>query len=122
MSGPASPSIANSSTPRELADAMAHHQAGRLGDAEALYHQVLAQDPQNGDALHLLGLVTLARGAPRQAVELIAKALKTAPKSSLFLGSLADAQSAAGDGPNIAPDPWSTGAAGRYRRCRSGRT
>jgi len=97
MPGPVASSIANGGANRVLADAIAHHQAGRLGDAEALYHQVLAGDAQNGDALHLLGLVLLARGAPREAAELIAKALKTAPKSLLFLDNFARAQSAAGD-------------------------
>jgi predicted O-linked N-acetylglucosamine transferase (SPINDLY family) len=52
-----------------------HHGAGRLNEAEALYRQALAQDPENIDALHFLGVVALQRGAHSQAVELIAKAL-----------------------------------------------
>jgi predicted O-linked N-acetylglucosamine transferase (SPINDLY family) len=52
-----------------------HHGAGRLDEAEALYRQALAQDPQSLDALHLLGVVALQRGAAEEAVELISRAL-----------------------------------------------
>ncbi len=96
MSGSLASPITNAAA--LLAEAVVHHQAGRPGEAEALYGQVLADDPQNGDALHLLGLCALARGAPGEAIELIAKALKTAPKSVLFLSNLAKAQHAAGAG------------------------
>ncbi len=34
--------------------AIAHHQAGRLAEAEAIYRQVLIAAPVNFDALHLL--------------------------------------------------------------------
>jgi hypothetical protein len=34
--------------------AVGHHQAGRLAQAEPMYKQVLARDPNNADALHLL--------------------------------------------------------------------
>ena len=61
------------------ADAVAlglqHHGAGRLNEAEALYRQALAQDPESIDALHFLGVIALQRGAPSQAIELISKAL-----------------------------------------------
>jgi Tfp pilus assembly protein PilF len=98
MSGPIASPNTNNSASRLLAEAIAHHQAGRLAEAEALYRQVLIQDSENGDALHLLGLIVLARGTPREAAELIGKALKRAPKSPLFLSNLATAQNAAGDG------------------------
>jgi predicted O-linked N-acetylglucosamine transferase (SPINDLY family) len=52
-----------------------HHGAGRLNEAEALYRQALAQDPESVDALHFLGVVALQRDAPSLAVELISKAL-----------------------------------------------
>jgi tetratricopeptide (TPR) repeat protein len=34
-----------------------HHQAGRLAEARVIYAQILLEDPQNDQALHLLGLV-----------------------------------------------------------------
>jgi len=52
-----------------------HHGAGRLREAEALYREALAEDPQNIDALHFLGVIALQRGDPAQAVVLISQAL-----------------------------------------------
>src|SRR5438067_3633731 len=52
-----------------------HHCAGRLREAEALYREALAEDPQNIDALHFLGVIALQRVDPAQAVALISQAL-----------------------------------------------
>jgi protein O-GlcNAc transferase len=52
-----------------------HHGAGRLREAEALYREALAEDPQNIDALHFLGVIALQRGDPAQAAVLISQAL-----------------------------------------------
>jgi len=52
-----------------------HHGAGRLREAEALYREALAQDPENVDALHFLGVLALQRGEHGKAVELISQAL-----------------------------------------------
>jgi protein O-GlcNAc transferase len=52
-----------------------HHGAGRLREAEALYREALAEDPQNIDALHFLGVIALQSGDPAQAVVLISQAL-----------------------------------------------
>ena len=52
-----------------------HHAAGRLREAEALYREALADDPQNIDALHFLGVVALQRGDPARAAVLISQAL-----------------------------------------------
>src|SRR5271165_1693392 len=54
---------------RVLADAIAHHRAGRLPEAEALYRQVQMMAPRNFDALHLSGLLGRAlRLDPRSEV------------------------------------------------------
>ena len=39
-----------------LQAAVQRHQSGALVEAEALYRQVLASEPRNADALHLLGV------------------------------------------------------------------
>ncbi|TWB12933.1 tetratricopeptide repeat protein [Nitrospirillum amazonense] len=44
-----------------LSTAVAHHEAGRLDDAESLYAAILAQVPDQIDALHLTGVLTLQR-------------------------------------------------------------
>ncbi|MDH5254677.1 MAG: tetratricopeptide repeat-containing glycosyltransferase family protein [Gammaproteobacteria bacterium] len=66
--------------PGALQAAIAHHQAGRLGEAEALYRQILAQVPQHADALHFLGLLAHQTGDPATAVALIGQALQRAPR------------------------------------------
>jgi tetratricopeptide (TPR) repeat protein len=59
--------------------ALQHHQAGRLHEADQLYRQVLAQQPNHAEALHLLGV--LARQAERNdvAVDLIRRAIALRP-------------------------------------------
>jgi len=61
--------------PDPLATAVQHHQDGRLQKAEALYRQVLAGEPDNPEALHLLGVLLLHRGDPAVAAELIRRAI-----------------------------------------------
>ena len=61
--------------------AVAHHQRGDLAQAEAAYHEILAHTPWHFDALHLLGIVRMQRGAPREAVELIRKAIDVDPRN-----------------------------------------
>ena len=59
-----------------LGRAVAHHQAGRLAEAEKDYRAVLAADPRHPDALHLLGVLALQAGHPGRAVELIEEAIR----------------------------------------------
>ena len=58
-----------------LADALSHHRAGRLDEAERRYLQILSVDDRHADSLHLLGLIAYRRGRHEIAVELINKAL-----------------------------------------------
>jgi len=67
-----------------LEKALALHQAGKLGEAEAFYHDVLSADETNPDALHFLGLISQQRGDRDQAVDLILRALQTAPERPMF--------------------------------------
>lgn len=62
-------------THRSVEQGLQHHGAGRLREAEALYRQALAEDPQNIDALHFLGVIALQRGDHAQAAALISQAL-----------------------------------------------
>ena len=50
-----------------LEDALAHHRAGRPVDAHRLYKAVLAEQPDEPDALHLLGMLTFENGNPKAA-------------------------------------------------------
>ncbi|MDR3535680.1 MAG: tetratricopeptide repeat protein [Acetobacteraceae bacterium] len=58
---------------------MTAHRAGRLDEAEQLYHAVLAGNPNEANALHLLGVAHRQRGRPTVAVALITQALQHAP-------------------------------------------
>jgi tetratricopeptide (TPR) repeat protein len=62
-----------------LQAAVAAHRAGRLDEADALYRAVLAGEPDEPNALHLLGVVARQRGRPEEAAALIARALQRAP-------------------------------------------
>jgi len=84
------------STENRIADALAHHEAGRLDAAAAIYRDLLLIDPDHLDALHLLGLARLAQGAPGEAAKLIARAVALAPDLVPLQASLGDALMAAG--------------------------
>jgi len=64
------------------------HQMGRIAEAEAAYRSVLARDPRQFDALHLLGLIRLQQGHPREAHELISRAVEIRPRSPQALAIL----------------------------------
>ncbi len=51
--------------PHGFAEALRHHQAGRLDEAERLYRQGLTTEPRHADSLHLLGVVALPDRARR---------------------------------------------------------
>jgi len=67
-----------------------------LPQAEAIYRQVLAEDPANPDALHLLGMTCHQLGRHAAAVELIERAIRQMPAVAAFhnnLGTVLEAQS-----------------------------
>ncbi len=71
--------------------ALQHHQAGRLTQAESLYRQVLAQQPENADALHLLGVIARQVGRNDIAVDLIGQAIALEPNFPEACSSLGNA-------------------------------
>ncbi|MFN3076589.1 MAG: tetratricopeptide repeat protein [Alphaproteobacteria bacterium] len=111
-----------------LTRAVALHNAGNLAEAEALYRQVLAKEPGQADALHLLGVLNRGRGNFAAAIPLIRQALAANPGLFNAHRSLGNALSDAGEfetaashyrqfltaDPNI-PDVWiSLGSALKY--------
>ena len=56
------------------------HQQGRLAEAERIYREVLQQQPNHFEALHLLGVIALQTRHPEPAVELIGKAIALNPE------------------------------------------
>src|SRR5258708_14669426 len=80
----------------ELPAAVALHKAGRLDEAERVYRAVLAREPGNADALHLLGLLVTQRGDPASGVELIRRAIAIRPDAAAFHNNLGKALSDSG--------------------------
>ncbi|MDR3733933.1 MAG: tetratricopeptide repeat protein [Acidobacteriaceae bacterium] len=78
-----------------LQQALAQHQAGQLAEAEALYRQVLAVEPRQCDALHLLGVVALQAGHAGAAVDLILQAIAVQGAIPHYHGNLGEALRAA---------------------------
>ena len=71
-----------------LNQAVAHHQAGRLDEAAALYRQVERQTPGQFDATHLLGVIALQRGDLAAAEKQIIQALAVKPRDAAALNNL----------------------------------
>jgi predicted O-linked N-acetylglucosamine transferase (SPINDLY family) len=65
-----------------------HHQAGRLADAEAAYRKVLAVEPNQADALHLLGIIASQTNNPQIAIDLFRRAVALAPYAAAYRNSL----------------------------------
>jgi tetratricopeptide (TPR) repeat protein len=74
-----------------LDSALLLHQRGSLDDAARAYHEILAAEPENADALHLLGVIAHQRGASEQAVALIKRAIGLRPSVAAYHVNLAEA-------------------------------
>jgi protein O-GlcNAc transferase len=59
----------------EFNRALALHQQGKLADAERIYSEVLRQQPNHFDALHLLGVIAVQTRRTEWGIELITKAI-----------------------------------------------
>jgi predicted O-linked N-acetylglucosamine transferase (SPINDLY family) len=70
--------------------ALAHHQGGRLVEAERLYRQVLAQFPDRPDALHYLGVLACQTGHATAAIDLIGRAIAVDPTVAEYHNNLGE--------------------------------
>ncbi|MFQ5995760.1 MAG: tetratricopeptide repeat protein [Acidiferrobacterales bacterium] len=80
----------------EIERAVAHHQAGRLQEAEALYQQILQAQPDHPDVLNLLGVLTHQAGRHERALDLINQAIKITPDAAGYHNNLGEALTALG--------------------------
>ena len=76
---------ATDSESRAIEAALAAHRGGDLGGARRLYEDVLARDPDHGEALHLLGLVHYQEGDAGSAIALFGRALALSPDDPVLL-------------------------------------
>lgn len=88
---------AEGATKTKIAESMKRatrlHEAGKRYEAEAIYREILAVQPDNPDALHLLGLIAHETGHHIEGIKLIQQAMAIKPKQHYFnnLGSIAKA-------------------------------
>jgi tetratricopeptide (TPR) repeat protein len=78
-----------------LEQALGHHRAGRLGDADAIYRKILSGDGRHADSLHLLGMIEHQRGRHDISVQMIRQAIAINPKEAAYhsnLGTILQAQ------------------------------
>lgn len=74
-----------------LAQGIQFQRNNQLVEAEAAYHQVLALDPQQPDAIHLLGMLAYQIGDYDLAVDLIKGAIEISPYVPIFHNNLGNA-------------------------------
>jgi predicted O-linked N-acetylglucosamine transferase (SPINDLY family) len=66
----------------KLDQAIALHERGQLGQAEALYREILRAEPGHFDALHLLGIAAGQQGQTQVAIDLFDRALAINPNDA----------------------------------------
>jgi tetratricopeptide (TPR) repeat protein len=71
-----------------LQTGLALHQAGRLVEAEACYQRVLAVEPENPDALHLIGNIAYQVGRHDAAIAMIGQAIRRNGRNPLYFSNL----------------------------------
>uniref|UniRef100_A0ACD5GTH0 Tetratricopeptide repeat protein n=1 Tax=Desertifilum tharense IPPAS B-1220 TaxID=1781255 RepID=A0ACD5GTH0_9CYAN len=71
--------------------ALSHHQAGELQQAQRIYQQILAIDPQCVEAIQLLGTVTHQLGDSQSAIAYLRQALTINPNYAEAHNNLGDA-------------------------------
>ena len=74
-----------------LQNAIALHQQGQIGQAEAIYLQLLQIDSRNADALHLLGVIAIQTGHYVGAVGMIDKAIEVNPNAAIYYSNRGNA-------------------------------
>jgi len=67
------------------------HQMGELNRAEECYRETLTADPENSDALHLLGVLALQQGRHDESIQRISGALELKPETAEYHNNLASA-------------------------------
>ena len=75
-------------TGKELQTAIQYHKSGQLQKAESRYKKILKADPNQPDALHLLGVAAYQSGNHGKAAHLIKKAIRNNPKNPSYYNNL----------------------------------
>ena len=78
----------NATLRAEMVEAFGRHQAGELAAAARGYQGILAREPNNADAAHLLGVILHQPGQSARAVELINRDVALRPSVPAFHANL----------------------------------
>jgi predicted O-linked N-acetylglucosamine transferase (SPINDLY family) len=76
---------------QQLESGLSHHKAGHLAEAERIYRQILAQQPDHADVLRLLGVLAGQAGQLDAAVELIQRAIAICSTNAFYYSDLGKA-------------------------------
>lgn len=79
-----------------LDDIIELHRAGRLSEAEAGYRQLLATNPEDAEALHLLGILRGQAGDREEGLRLVQRAIALDSDRDVFQHTLGEMQLQAG--------------------------
>lgn len=77
-------------------EAIERHQRGQLDEAALIYRQILAAQPDQPDALHLLGVVAHQQGDNVRALDWIGRAIAQNPRAAAYHANLAEVHRALG--------------------------
>ena len=77
--------------------ALDHHLAGRLAEAQQLYHRILDVEPDQPDALHFLGVLAGQVGEQALGLQLIARAIAQRPEAADMHANSGNIRRSAGD-------------------------
>src|SRR5665213_2288939 len=97
MSSKAGIHMAGSGDIQELRKAYVLHQKGSLGDAAKIYRLLIAGNPKNYHALHLLGTIEAATGNIESAKSLMARSMSIQPPNIEFIENYATLLFSSGD-------------------------
>lgn len=78
-------------TAASLAAAQVRHRAGEIAEAMVVYRDILAREPDNPAAVHLLGVASLQTGDAEAAVGLLERAQRLMPANADVLNNLGEA-------------------------------
>jgi Flp pilus assembly protein TadD len=85
------PGTDEASLAQTFAAALESHRQHRMAEAEELYRQVLALDPNHVDALHVLGVLAYQAGKADTAVDLIGRAIALQSENASFHNNMGEA-------------------------------
>ena len=75
----------------KLSEAVRLHQQGDREKARRIYLRLLGNDPQNSDALHLLGVIAYQEKRFEEAQSLISRAIRLTPEQASYFSNLGNA-------------------------------